>query len=43
MRKRGEAYVRSRGLDPAQHDDLCRFGQAEIARQSSVGSLLRAG
>ncbi|WP_281969041.1 DUF5333 domain-containing protein [Roseovarius nanhaiticus] len=41
MRKRGEAYVRSRGLDPAQPDNLCTLGQAEIARQSSIGRLLR--
>ena len=40
MRKRGEAYVRARGLDPAQPAALCALGRAEIERSSKIGVLL---
>lgn len=42
MRKRGEAYVRARGLDPKETEDLCALGHAEIERGSLIGRLLRA-
>lgn len=42
MRKRGEAYMKARGLDPADTGDLCKLGDAEIARGSQIGVLLRA-
>lgn len=42
MRGRGEAYVKSKGLDPAQSDDLCSLGHAEIAARSQIGVLLKA-
>ncbi|MCG7494758.1 DUF5333 domain-containing protein [Thalassobius sp. Cn5-15] len=42
MRGRGEAYVKSKGLDPAQSDDLCSLGHAEIAAHSQIGVLLKA-
>lgn len=40
MRRRGEAYVRDRGLDPASDADLCTLGAMEIGRGSQVGALL---
>ncbi len=39
---RGEAYVKSKGLDPGDADDLCSLGHAEIARNSVIGTLLKA-
>ncbi|SPF80545.1 hypothetical protein PRI8871_02355 [Pseudoprimorskyibacter insulae] len=42
IRKLGEAYVKSKGLDPRSAEDLCTLGQAEIARSSQIGVLLRA-
>jgi len=42
IRARGERYVTSRGLDPKASEDLCKLGQAEIARGSTIGSLLKA-
>jgi hypothetical protein len=42
IRKLGEAYVKSKGLDPRSDDDLCTLGLAEIARSSQIGVLLRA-
>ncbi len=42
MRARGEALIRSRGLDPAKDADLCTLGQQEIAAGTLVGSFLRA-
>ncbi len=42
IRKLGEAYVKSKGLDPKNAADLCTLGRAEIAAGSVIGSLLRA-
>ena len=42
MRKRGEAYVRAQGLNPSNTADLCKLGQAEIAKGSQIGAFLRA-
>lgn len=42
MRKRGERYVRSRGLDPSNPAALCKIGHVEIDRSSAIGILLRA-
>lgn len=42
MRKKGEAYVRARGLDPADTGDLCKLGFAEISRGSQIGVFLKA-
>ncbi|CUH66918.1 hypothetical protein TG4357_02716 [Thalassovita gelatinovora] len=42
MRNRGEAYVKSMGLNPADTGDLCTLGHAEIARNSQIGVLLKA-
>ncbi len=39
---RGRAYVKSKGLDPKDADDLCALGHAEIARNSVIGTLLKA-
>lgn len=41
MRGRGEAYVRSHGLNPDNDADLCKLGQAEIAKGSQIGAFLR--
>ena len=42
MRARGEAYVKSKGLNPKSAADLCTLGHAEIASGSLTGSLLKA-
>lgn len=42
MRARGEAYMKSKGLNPESAADLCTLGHAEIARGSLTGSLLKA-
>jgi len=42
MRKRGERYVRARGLDPSSPAALCALGRTEINRSSKIGVLLRA-
>ncbi|KAA2316365.1 hypothetical protein DL237_07935 [Pseudooceanicola sediminis] len=42
IRKLGENYMKSQGLDPDNAADLCRLGDAEIARNSRIGVLLRA-
>ena len=41
MRGRGEAYVRAHGLNPEKDADLCKLGQAEIAKGSQIGAFLR--
>ena len=41
MRARGEAYVRAQGLNPTKVADLCKLGQAEIAKGSQIGAFLR--
>lgn len=41
MRKRGESYVKARGLNPDSSADLCELGKTEIARNSRIGVLLR--
>lgn len=42
MRRRGEAFMSARGLDPNRAEDLCKLGHAEIARDSMIGTFLRA-
>lgn len=42
MRARGAQVFAARGLDPDNPDDLCRFGQHEIAQKSAIGVLLKA-
>lgn len=42
IRAEGEAYVKSKGLNPAVPADLCTLGQAEIAKGSQIGVLLKA-
>lgn len=39
---RGKAYVKSKGFDPGDAGDLCELGHAEIARNSVIGTLLKA-
>lgn len=41
MREKGEAYMRDKGLDPANPQDLCKLGQMEMAANSQIGSFLR--
>lgn len=41
IRSLGEAYVRAAGLNPTSNADLCTLGEAEIAANSLIGSLLR--
>ncbi|WP_137699948.1 DUF5333 domain-containing protein [Marimonas lutisalis] len=42
IRAEGEAYVKSKGLNPKKAADLCKLGHAEIASGSVIGSLLKA-
>ena len=42
IRARGEAYVKSKGLNPKSAADLCKLGHAEIKQSSVIGSLLKA-
>lgn len=42
MRKKGEAYVKARGLNPNDTADLCKLGRQEIEKGSQIGALLRA-
>ncbi|WP_412563428.1 DUF5333 domain-containing protein [Thalassobius sp. MITS945101] len=42
IRTLGEAYVKSKGLNPADTGDLCTLGHAEIAARSQIGVLLKA-
>lgn len=42
MRRRGEAFVIAQGLDPNNAEDLCTLGHTEIARNSMIGTFLRA-
>jgi len=42
MRRKGEDYMRSKGLDPDRTEDICTLGHAEIARDSMIGTFLRA-
>lgn len=42
IRDLGEAYVKSKGLNPTDAGDLCTLGHAEIARNSQIGVLLKA-
>jgi len=41
MRGRGEVYVRAQGLNPENNADLCKLGQAEVAKASQIGAFLR--
>lgn len=42
IRARGESYVKSKGFNPKDSGDLCKFGHAEIAQRSQIGALLKA-
>ncbi|MCM2560865.1 DUF5333 domain-containing protein [Lutimaribacter sp. EGI FJ00015] len=42
IRERGEEYMRVRGLDPTNDDDLCELGRDEIQKGSQIGAFLRA-
>lgn len=42
MKARAAAMFAERGIDPDNPDDLCRYGQEEIAANSPVGALLKA-
>ncbi|RPE71094.1 hypothetical protein EDD53_0207 [Pacificibacter maritimus] len=42
IRGLGEAYVRSKGLNPTSDADLCTLGEQEIASNTLTGSLLRS-
>ena len=42
MWAKGEAYMKSKGLNPKDAADLCKLGHAEIASGSLTGSLLKA-
>lgn len=42
IRAEGEAYVKSKGLNPKSAADLCKLGRAEIASGSVIGGLLKA-
>lgn len=42
IRARGEKVVKSKGLNPKDPSDLCKFGHAEIAKGSQIGALLKA-
>lgn len=41
IRRKGEAYMRAQGLDPARDADLCRLGQSEMAKNTLTGSFLK--
>ncbi|ETX29480.1 DUF5333 domain-containing protein [Roseivivax isoporae] len=41
MRAKAERYLAQRGVDAADETQLCRFGRAEIASNTAIGSLLR--
>lgn len=42
LRALGQDYVKSKGLNPQSAADLCRLGDAEIAKGSVIGRLLKA-
>ncbi len=42
MRAKGEAYLKSRGVDLNNPETFCAFGRAEMAKSSAVGALLKA-
>lgn len=42
MKARAAAMFATRGVDPDNPDDLCRYGREEIASNSPVGALLKA-
>ncbi|WP_375173511.1 DUF5333 domain-containing protein [Pseudooceanicola sp.] len=41
IRAKGEAYVRDKGLDPLDPQDLCKLGEMEMAQGSQIGSFLK--
>ncbi|QPM89278.1 DUF5333 domain-containing protein [Pseudooceanicola algae] len=41
IRKLGEAYAESQGLNPDVTADLCKLGEIEMARSSQIGVLLK--
>ena len=42
LRRKGEAYLAAKGVDPSRPDTFCALGQAEIANGSSIGIFLKA-
>lgn len=42
MRARADAYIRAQGAAPNDGPSLCVLGREEIAKQSRIGTLLRA-
>lgn len=42
MRRKGTAFLKANGVNPAKPESFCVFGRAEIARNSAIGALLRA-
>jgi len=42
MRARADAYIRAHGAAPNDGPSLCVLGRDEIAKQSRIGTLLRA-
>ncbi|MGR3635180.1 MAG: DUF5333 domain-containing protein [Shimia sp.] len=42
MRKRGEAFLASKGVTYETPETFCTFGHAEIERNSAIGAYLRA-
>lgn len=41
IRQRGESYVRAKGLNPKDSQDLCTLGRHEMSKSSQIGVLLR--
>jgi len=42
MRKRGEAYLKHKGVSLDNQESVCALGRAEIERNSAIGVYLRA-
>ncbi|WP_417721948.1 DUF5333 domain-containing protein [Salipiger sp.] len=42
MRADGEAFLRTKGVEPGDTRALCAFGRSEIDKGTAIGSLLRA-
>lgn len=42
MRKRGEAYMKVKGVSHDEPESFCELGHAEIERNSAIGVYLRA-
>jgi len=42
VRAKGEAYLKSKGVDPSDPKSYCKVGYAEIASKSQIGAFLKA-